>query len=238
MTRARTGYPWGVKRLAAGLAAAVLALTACDPIDVGAPAPAPPAQPPPDAAALFGKLLVAEEDTGAHYDREDWGEDWADHGGGCDTRDIVLLEQARGAQRGDGCAPRCPAGARPCWVSPYDGRATTDPGELEIDHRVSLKEASRSRIIEPGGRPGPGAARVWTAAQRAAFHDDRANLVAVTAGVNQGKSDEDAGDWKPADRTAWCDFATRYAQTKVAYRLTVDQVEHDGLAQMFATCPK
>ncbi|OLF16223.1 hypothetical protein [Actinophytocola xanthii] len=229
-------------RIAAGLVAAALVLTACDPLELAAPStppPAPPAQPPPaNAAALLGKLVVAEEDTGAHYKREHWGEGWSEDRNGCSTRELVLLEQARAAEPGRNCAPDCPSADQSCWVSPYDGRPTGDARDLEIDHRVSLKEASRSRVVQAGGKPGLGAARLWSPERKHAFYEDRSNLVAVTSQVNQSKSDDDAGDWRPAQRAAWCDFATRYAQTKVKYGLTVDRAEHAGLAQMLGTCPK
>ncbi|HEY7594067.1 MAG TPA: HNH endonuclease family protein [Actinophytocola sp.] len=228
--------------LAAVLAAAVLAPTACKPVDLTTPAttgpagPATPATPPPaNAAALLRKLPVAEEDTGAHYERAEWGEDWPARTDGCTTRDLVLLRQAKGAQRGAGCALHCPA-AKPCWVSPYDGRATADPGELEIDHRVPLNEAARSRVVA-GGKPGLGATRVWSAAQKHAYYADPANLVAVTAEVNSAKSDDDPARWRPANREAWCAYATRYIQTKLKYHLTADKAERAALAQMLGTCP-
>jgi hypothetical protein len=216
-------------------------MTACKPIDLGAPpaSPAPAPKPPPaNAAALLKQLVVASEDTGAHYNRDEWGEDWADHGDGCSTRELVLLGQSRTAQRGRDCAPTCPEAAGACWVSPYDGRPTADPGELEIDHRVSLKEASRSRVVAAGGKPELGAARLWPADRKQAFYQDQANLVAVTAEVNQSKSDEDAGDWQPSVPRARCEFATRYAQVKIRYRLTVDPAEHAALTRMLGTCPK
>ena len=229
-------------RIAAGTAAfaalAALALTACKPIDLTSPSSTPPAPttpPPANAAALLRKLPVAEEDTGAHYTRDEWGEDWSARGNGCTTRDLVLIRQSNGAaRRGADCALRCPT-AQPCWVSPYDGRPTADAGDLQIDHRVPLKEAARSRVLT-GGRPGPGAGRVWTAAQKHAYYEDQANLVAVTSSVNESKSDGDPADWRPAERTVWCDYATRYIQTKLRYRLTADAAERAALGQMLATC--
>jgi Protein of unknown function (DUF1524) len=235
LARTGSGYPAPVKRLAACLSA-LLVLTACKPVDLTTPSakPTPPAN--PNAAALLRQLPAAAEDTGAHYDRAAWGEDWAERGDGCTTRDLVLIRQASGAQRGPGCALSCP-GAQPCWVSPYDGKATADAGDLEIDHRVPLGEAARSRTWA-GGKPGPGAARVWTAAQKHAFYEDQANLVAVTSSVNQAKSDGDPAEWRPANRKSWCDYATRYIRVKLAYRLTADPAERAALSQMLATCPK
>jgi hypothetical protein len=229
-----------VHRIVAGLVLTALALTACKPIDLTSPSSAPPAPatpPPANAAALLKKLPVAPEDTGAHYVREQWGEEWSARGGGCTTRDLVLIRQSNNtAKRGADCALHCPT-ARPCWVSPYDGQATADAGNLQIDHRVPLKEAARSRVLT-GGKPGLGAGRVWSAAQKHAFYEDQANLVAVTSNVNESKSDEDPAHWRPANRKAWCDYATRYIQTKLKYKLTADQAERAALGQLLGTCPK
>ena len=181
-------------------------------------------------------LVVAEEDAGAHYDRAEWGEGWASHGHGCDTRELVLLGSADGAVRGEDCRPSCPAAAAPCWTSPYDGRPSDDARELQIDHRVALGEVSRSRVVDADGKVGGGAGRVWTRAQKHAYYEDQANLVAATAAVNSAKGDLDAADWKPAIRSAWGDYATAYVQTKLGWHLTVNAAERDGLAQMLATC--
>lgn len=193
---------------------------------------------PVNGGQLLAQLVVAEEDDGARYKRAEWGEDWANHGGGCDTRELVLLASADGAVRGEGCRPSCPATATPCWTSPYDGGRTDDPGDLEIDHRVALSEVSRSRVVDAHGKVGGGAGRVWTPEQKHSYYEDRANLVAATAAVNSGKGDLDAGDWKPGIESAWCDYATAYVQTKVKWHLTVNAGERDGLAQMLATCRK
>jgi hypothetical protein len=174
------------------------------------------------AVAQLAALPVRVEDTGAHYDREAWGE-WVSTGGGCDTRELVLVEQGAGEARGGGCRPVCPEGQL-CWTSPYDGARTGDPRALQVDHRVPLAEAQRS------------GARAWTAGQRRAFYNDRRNLVAVTARVNTSKGDRDPGAWRPPARAAWCGYATAYVATKTTYRLTVDQRERDALRQMLGAC--
>lgn len=46
------------------------------------------------------------------------------------------------------------------WVSPYDGATWTNPSDVDIDHRVALKEAWES------------GARSWTAANRQRFAND------------------------------------------------------------------
>lgn len=207
----------------------VLSLTGCAATLHATPTPSA------DSADLLSQLVVAEEDTGAHYDREEWHIGWAEQGGGCDTRDVVLIEQGDGETRDSGCRLTCPA--RDCWTSPYDDTRHSVARELDIDHRVALGEAARSRVVQKGGQPGYGAGRVWTAEQRHLFAEDLSNLVAVTSSVNRSKGDRDAGVWRPSARSGWCGYARDYAATKVTYALTVDQREYDGLAAMLATCP-
>jgi hypothetical protein len=199
---------------------AAVTLTACqDP--TGTNAPGPPAGSGP--VAQLAALPIHAEDTGAHYRRDDWG-DWASHGAGCDTREQVLRDQGRNVHLGAGCKPTCPASTAPCWISPYDGTGLRNPNEVQIDHRVPIKEAVRS------------GARTWNRAQRERFYNDPTNLVAVSATSNTSKGDKDPGRWRPSNRDTWCAYATGYIATKTTYHLSVDQREHDALAAMLRTC--
>jgi hypothetical protein len=177
----------------------------------------------PDAAPgaspeLLSQLTVAVPDTGAHYDRAQWG-DWVGQGNSCDTRAIVLKQQDPGVQAGTRC--KINAGK---WTSPYDGAVVTDAKNLDIDHIVPVKEANIS------------GARNWTAEQRSTFYNDPENLVAVSFSSNRSKGDSDPAHWRPT-RAYWCQYATHYATVKVRYHLTVDQDERAALAQMLNTCP-
>jgi hypothetical protein len=209
--------------LAALAALAALVLTGCEFVTAlrADTTPAPVTGP---AAALLAALPVAPEDTTAPYDRDQWG-DWASHGDGCDTRELVLTEQGHNTMAGKGCRPLCPTTAPTCWVSPYDGAALRDSSRVHIDHRVPLAEAARS------------GARDWTRAQREAFYNDRTNLVAASVHSNTSKGDDDPGRWQPADRAVWCGYATAYITTKSTYGLSIDPAERDALASMLATCP-
>lgn len=197
------------------LVAAVLVLAACTtPGPVGTVLTGPTAQ--------LLTLTVTVEDTGAHYQRDDWGS-WTTVRG-CDTRERVLARDGTGEVADDQCRPACPAALRtPCWTSPYDGRATGDPDTLDIDHLVPLAEAQRS------------GARGWTTVQRHGYANDPANLVAVTATVNRSKGDQDPATWLPAQ---WrCQYAARWISVKATYGLTVDQAERDALVGVLAGCP-
>jgi Protein of unknown function (DUF1524) len=176
-------------------------------------------------ARQLDQLLVRAEDTGAHYRRADWG-DWASHGRGCDTREVVLLEQGVGVVAGKDCRPSCPTltPRTPCWVSPYDGARLQDPAGVQVDHLVPVKEAVRS------------GARGWDRALRQRFYNDPINLFAVSAHANTSKGDRDPGRWRPSNRDSWCVYATGYIAVKRGYGLSVDQRERDALLQMVGTC--
>lgn len=205
------------------------------------------AHPAGDAAAVLAALQVVAEDTGAHYDRDDWPH-WATVAGECDTREMALRAQGRNVVTGLRC--EITAGE---WTSPYDGvivRARSAAGQtvferavptssgtrwqqtgLDLDHLVPLAEVQRSGRIVDGRRVGP---RHWGRADRKRYANDPAVLVAVTAAVNRAKGDKDPARWLP-DRDR-CGFITRWAETKRRYQLSVDPDEHDAIARVLASC--
>ncbi|MCG8914397.1 HNH endonuclease family protein [Actinokineospora sp. PR83] len=188
---------------------------------------APPAAAPVatgDRAALMAQLGAAKpEDTGAHYNRDDWG-DWAyDPKSKCNTREQVLARDGQGVAVDSQCRPTCPTTA--CWTSRYDGVQAKDAADLQIDHIVPIAEANRS------------GARGWSAEQRNAYYNDMTNLVAVSAKSNGQKSDSDPAEWRPVDAYS-CEYATAYTTIKVKYHLTADDREIAALNAMLNTCPR
>jgi hypothetical protein len=179
---------------------------------------------PERARRALAALVVGPEDTGAHYNRADWGEGWASHGHSCNTRELVLHTQGRGWVLGKGCGSVCPQTGPACWVSVYDNVAVWDPHRLQIDHVVPVAEANRSGT------------RNWTPQQRAAFYQDQANLVAVSASSNTSKSDDDPARWLPPNRGSWCWYAETWISTKTRYHLQADPPEVTALRSMLNTC--
>lgn len=177
----------------------------------------PPAD-PTRAWELLAALPVRVEDTGAHYDRDQWG-GWRTREG-CSTRERVLIRDGHDVTTGEDCAV---TGGR--WRSVYDGQSVPTADGIEIDHRVAPAEATRS------------GARGWTREQRVRFFNDPANLLAVSAHINGSKSDDDPARWRPPHRDAWCGYAAAYVATKHTYRLAVDADEHAGLVALLNTCP-
>lgn len=186
----------------------------------------PPTVAPGPLTDQLAALQIAPEDTGAHYDRDDWLPQWA-RTGQCSTRETVLQQQGQGVVVGTNCAPT--AGQ---WVSVYDGVTVTDPSKLDIDHVVPLAEVARSGPIVDGRRQRPGS---WPAEQRHAYANDVEGLIAVTASSNRSKGDDDPARWMPAQDH--CGYIASWLHMKTKYALSMDQTEHDAIAAVINTCP-
>ena len=173
--------------------------------------------------ALLALLRIAPERR-AGYDRSLFVH-WIDaDGDGCDTRREVLIAEAVVAPT---VGPRCSlSGGR--WLSLYDGLTFTATANVQIDHVVALAEAWDS------GASG------WSAARREAYANDLGEpwvLIAVSAASNQSKSDSDPADWLPPSPTAVCPFLSAWIAIKARWSLSIDQREHDALADEIGACP-
>ncbi len=106
---------------------------------------------------------------------------------------------------------------------------TSDPGALDIDHMVPLKEAHRS------------GAHAWTAERREAYANDLGHpqaLIAVKSGANRSKGDKDPANWMPPNRSYWCQYLGDWIAIKTRWELSVDQAEADALKKGLAVCEK
>lgn len=161
--------------------------------------------------ALLGTIIVQNERQ-QDYDR-DLFPHWSDlDDNGCDTREDVLLRDARTtADAAFGCAVSVGD-----WYSAYDDTWFTDPGDLEIDHVVALKEAWDS------------GAWAWDAERREAFANDMeepAALIAVSAASNGSKGDADPSNWIPPHEDDQCRFIAAWVVVKAKWSLSMDQSE-------------
>ena len=168
------------------------------------------------AADLPGLLTVSPADTAHAYDRDRF-EHWSDaDADGCNTRYEVLIEEST-TPVSVSADCRLTGGT---WVSPYDGFATTDVSQIQIDHVVALAEAWRS------------GAWSWTDAQRQAFANDLGVDYALTAAsgvANQAKADKDPAGWLPTNTSYICEYATSWALVKYRWSLSVDDGELEAL---------
>ena len=159
------------------------------------------------------------------YDRDDW-KHWTDADGDCqDARQEVLVAESR-TRPSFRTDRRCRVTAGQ-WLAPYTGTVVTDPGKLDIDHMVPLGNAHDS-----------GAWR-WTSQQReqyANFLGSPQHLIAVTASANRSKGARGPENWKPKDRSYWCQYATDWITIKDDWNLSVTLREADALSGMLDTC--
>ena len=121
------------------------------------------------------------------YDRNDWGS-WTDADGDCqDTRQEVLIAEGVNLTYADANQCRVASGE---WTGAYTGQTFTDPGDLDIDHMVPLRNAHNS-----GGSD-------WDQARRRVYYNDLSkpeHLIAVSASANRSKGARGPEDWKPSD---------------------------------------
>ena len=160
------------------------------------------------------------------YDRDNW-KHWTDVDGDCqNARNEVLIAESRTA-----VAYRTDRKCRVTtgeWLTPYTNTIVTDPGRLDVDHMVPLGNAHDSGAWN------------WSANRReqyANYLDDPQHLIAVTASANRSKGARGPEEWKPDNRTYWCQYAVDWITIKYSWALTVTQGEHAALAEMLNTCP-
>ena len=196
---------------------AVLALgvAGCVPVDE-------PDTPPSSAGNVdqqLGELTVAAAGSMKGYSRTRFPH-WRDTGKNCDVRDSVLQRDGESIKL-SGCNV---VGGR--WESAYDGLALTDPADVDIDHMVPLANAWRSGADE------------WDDAKRGDFANDltRPQLIAVSLRSNRAKGDQDPSQWKPANRSFWCQYAADWVTVKHYWRLTVTSAEKAALTDMLEGC--
>jgi len=173
------------------------------------------------ARQLLGMVATAAEAGSATYDRTLFRH-WTDANGDCqDTRAEVLTAESRTTARYTTTRGCVVLSGR--WISPYDGVTWTLASDVDIDHRVALKEAWES------------GARSWTAEERQRFANDLAlgaSLEVVTDNVNSSKGDRDPAQWMPPLASNHCNYAIRWIEVKYRWRLTMDAAERSKLGNV------
>jgi hypothetical protein len=205
------------------LAAATLTLSACQGVSIDTDPGSATKTSTSDATSAAGRLdtlkVVTKAGSMAGYSREKFPH-WRSTGSNCDVRDSVLKRDGAKVKL-SGC--NVVAGT---WKSIYDGKVLDSPTKVDIDHMVPLANAWRS------------GASSWTTDQRGDFANDLDDpqLVAVSATSNRSKGDQDPSTWKPADKSAWCQYAQDWIAVKAHWKLTVTNPEKTALKKMLETC--
>ncbi|MFE9769457.1 HNH endonuclease family protein [Streptomyces sp. NPDC005808] len=170
------------------------------------------------------QALAIQDESRAGYERSKFRH-WTDADrDGCNARLEVLKSEAVTApEQGANCLL---TGGR--WYSWYDDTYVDNARQLDVDHLVPLAEAWDS------GASG------WSAKEREGFAndlDDPRALIAVSAGSNRSKSDQDPSTWVPPFEAYRCRYVTDWVADKTRYRLAVDPSEEAALSEILSRCP-
>ena len=246
--RARRRQPrWPVIALAIFLAAvALLVVTSWLASDRSGASPTPSATPgsttppatvpagsitsPATAIAALDTLVIADGYGAPDYDRDLFGQRWADvDRNGCDTRNDMLAR--------DLADPSFKPGTRDCKVltgtltDPYSGASIefvngpdTSP-RVQIDHIVALAWAWRQGAHE------------WSPEQRETFANDPRNLRASGEATNQAKSDSGPSRWLPPAPELQCRFVMEWTTVVVDYNLSINIDDRDAAQRVLTSCP-
>ncbi len=229
--------------LVIALLAGAIALTANTP-DTGAAttinsttsAPAAPTLAPAEISAdaaetlsQLEQLVVAEADDQDSYQRDEFGQRWADiDRNGCDQRNDALAAALENITT--------KPGTHDCVVltgtlhDPYTGltiafqRGQGTSELVQVDHIVPLAWAWRQGADE------------WDETQREHFANDPINLQATDGSANQSKSDRGPANWMPPNADYGCMYAARFVDVLTTYQLTINAADHTALSAQLASC--
>ena len=161
------------------------------------------------------------------YSRSQW-KHWIDEDGDCqDARQEVLIQESLVEVTFES-EKKCRVAAGR-WYGAFTGAYIEDPGELDIDHLVPLKNAHTS-----GGW-------TWESDRKQAYANDlneADHLIAVTKGANRSKGAKGPDEWRPPDEGYWCKYATDWTEVKMEWGLTMTQSETEAVIEMLDSCEK
>ena len=191
------------------------------------PGPDPATPEPTTSPVITTTILVAPVPPDIpEYDRSQW-KYWVDADGDCqDTRQEVLIRESLSEATFE-TDRRCRVETG-WWHGDFTRTRVNDPSELDIDHRVPLKNAHLS-----GGW-------AWSSEKKeeyANYLDNRLHLVAVTASANRSKGAKGPEEWRPPDEIFWCEYALYWTVVKYRWQLTMSKAKADAVMEMLSTCP-
>lgn len=178
------------------------------------------------ASGALSQLAVNPAVSGAGYNRQQFGGEWANEGS-CTMRDKILARDLANITYKSGT----------CEVKtgvlddPYTGktidfqRGPSTSSLVQIDHVVAIGDAWTT------------GAQQLSLAQREQLYNDPLELLAVDGQANDNKSDADASQWLPANQPYDCRYVARQIAIKHKYNLWVTRAEHDAMQHTLNSCP-
>ena len=112
------------------------------------------------------------------------------------------------------------------WFGAFTGVHTGDPGNLDIDHLMPLKNAHLSGEWR------------WDAEMReeyANYLSDPDHLIAVAKGANRSKGARGPEEWGPPEQSYFCQYATDWTEVKSPWGLTMTKRESEIVMDMLGT---
>ena len=188
----------------------------------------------PNYSNLEGKLAldslknikISAEYYGQDYDRSYFGDGWQSTDG-CDTRNIILNRDMSDVAVNQSC--QVISGT---LHDPYTGkmiyfeRGSDSSSLVQIDHVVALSNAWKT------------GAYLLSESKRLELANDPLELLAVDGQSNQQKSDGDASQWLPDNKSFWCDYVARQIAVKEKYDLWMDEAEYSTIENIIgSSCP-
>ena len=155
------------------------------------------------------------------YSRSHW-KLWVDEDGDCQNarQEVLVAESLVEVSFKGGKTCEVETGR---WYGAFKGSYVDEPGKLDIDHLVPLKNAHDS-----GGWR-------WSADRKreyANFLGDPDHLIAVTAGANRSKGAKGPEAWRPPDEGYWCRYAVDWTEVKFRWTLTMTEAEAKAVLDM------
>ncbi len=180
------------------------------------------------ALALLETLAIKGRAPKTGYDREQFGQAWADvDRNGCDTRNDILNRDLTDIVHTNSVPCKVQSGT---LSDPYTAtmiafqRGQSTSSEVQIDHVVALSDAWQK------------GAQQLTFDQRVAFANDPLNLQSTDGPTNQQKGAGDAATWLPPNKGYRCEYVARQVSVKATYALWVTQAERDAMARILSDC--
>lgn len=179
------------------------------------------------AKTTLTKLTVRADGPMTGYDRalfphwrdaSTWG--WPEApSNSCDARNAALYRYGTNVTMSSTCTY-----LKGTWIDPYGAHRYDKTSDMDGDHMVPLANAWRS------------GAATWDTTQRTWFANEPLVLVIADDNLNSSKGDKGPEAWKPPNKAAWCNYATRWVGIKHKYALSVNTAEKTALTTMLNTC--
>lgn len=181
---------------------------------------------PGSALAKLAELPVKEKESGEDYERSLFSSSWASWRD-CNVRQKILNRDLTNITLADNdCTVTSGT-----LIDPYSGKTlelTTKSAvssKVQIDHVVALSNAWQT------------GAKYLTKEERKALANDDLELIAVSSKDNQEKSDGDASEWLPENKSFQCPYVARQIAVKLKYRLWITPTEKSAMTEVLLTCP-